>query len=661
MKVNLNTGIRLLFLLPCFVIGCTVSFAQKPVILSVDKTAAANGEIVTLQGTFNNDMTGTSVSFGAVKGDLQFISDQLIEVAMPAGATYRDIVVTDLTSGLSDQSEPPFLLSFGGNHGVTAASLEGQLDFNSESGLYDLCMCDFDSDGRTDVATANEGANSMNVFANTTPLSGLPNISFNRIPFLIGARSIHARCGDLNGDGKPDLIISEGGANGERLFIFRNTSAGPGVFTFSIQTVSLPGKKVKRTEIADLDNDGKPEVIVTNQTGNNITVLVNQSTTAAITFAATQRTFTIPDAASTDGLAVGDMNGDGLPDIVTSQFLTPTSNLYLFRNTSIPGNISFATVETIVHAGPVVNLKLGDLDADGKPEIVTTQLLESAVSVFKNNSAGTFAFAEPIAVLTDERPWGLDLGDIDGDGKADIVIASLTKKSVSVLNNNSTSAGLAFATHIQNSTFINRHIGVGDVDGDGKPDIVFTSIDDNNNNILASKVSVFRNKSCLVPRVDPLGPITICTGFPLQLTTTPSLGVQYEWKNGASSLTTGPDPFLDVTVGGSYTVTATGENGSCSEVSNAVSVSVDPGITSGTATATNDGPVCRGSTLSLAVNDVSATAYNWTGPNGYTGSSPQRPHTRCRGRREQRQDSPVPFPSGDARGFHRVLRRRTPA
>lgn len=618
MKTICKSRMRL-FVTACFIIGCTACFGQKPVIRAVDKTAAANGEIVTLQGTFNNDITQAAVSFGAAKGSVEFISNQLIEVAMPPGATYDNVVVTDLSSGLSAQSAFPFLSSFGGVHGVTAASLEGQIDFNSESGLYDVCMCDFDNDGRTDVATANEGANTMNVLANTTPLPGLANISFNSIPFLIGARSIHARCGDLNGDGKPDLIISEG-ASGDRLFVFRNTSSGAGVFTFSIQTVSLAGKKVKRTEIADLDNDGKPEVIVTNQTGNNITVLVNQSTPAAISFAASPLTFTIPDAASTDALAVEDLDGDGLPDIVTSQFLTPTSNLYIFKNTSIPGNISFAAVQSIIHDGPIANLKVGDLDGDAKPEIVTTQLLESGVSIFKNQSTTTPAFAAPIAVLTDERPWGVDFGDIDGDGKPDIVVASLTKKSVSVLNNNSTSAALAFSTLVQGTTYINRHVGVGDVDGDAKPDIVFTSIDDNSTNVLASKVSVLRNKSCLLPTLNPAGPIAICTGFPLQLKAAASRGTQYEWKNGASTVANGPDAFYDVTVAGSYTVTATGENGSCSEVSNSVTVTVDPGVTSGVAVAANDGPVCTGSTLSLSVNDVSATDYNWSGPNGYTGT-----------------------------------------
>ena len=619
MSTIAKTGHRSI-LLACFILAHTVCLSQKPVIRDVDKLSGSNGEVVTLQGTFNNDATRVSVFFGAAKGAVQFVSDQLLEVAVPAGTTYENIVVTDLVSGLSDQSASPFFLSFGGNHGITGASLEGQVDFDSQSGLYDLCMCDFDNDGRNDVATANDGANSMDILANTSPMAGLGNISFNRIPFLIGTRSIHARCADLNGDSKPDLVVSEGGANGDRIFLFRNTSTAAGVFTFSVQTVTLAGRKVKRTDIADLDNDGKPELIVTNQTGNNVTVLVNESTLAGIAFAATPVTLTIPGAASTDGLAIEDLNADGYPEIVTSQFLTQTSNIFIQENTSLPGNISFVHDQTLSISGTVVNVRVGDLDGDGKPDIAATQLIGSGtISIFRNQTSGALSFQPPVIIATDVRPWGMDFGDIDGDGVTDIVIASL-EKSVTVLNNESTAGNLSFSTHIQATTYINRHVVVGDVDTDGKPDIVFTSVDDNNNNILASKISVLRNKSCLVPDIEPAGPITICSGFPLRLTTTASNGTNYEWKDGAATVANGTDAFFDVTVGGNYTVTATGEGGTCSETSNTVSVTVDPGTTTGVAVPSNDGPVCVGSTLSLSVNDVSATAYNWTGPDGYTGS-----------------------------------------
>lgn len=597
------------------------ALAQKPEIGSIDKTSGRTAEVVSMQGRFGTNPANFTVQFGAARGKIKFVSDQLLEAQVPPGATFDNIVVTNLGTGLSDYSRAQFLYSFGGDHGLAGTNFEGQADFDAETGLYDLCMCDFDNDGRNDFATANDNSNSITLLSNTTPNPGLGNIALTKIPTLINARSIHATCGDLNGDGKPDLLISEGGSTGDRIFVFRNTSTGVGNITFSVNSIKITDRKVKRMEIADLDDDGKPEVIITNQTGNTLTILVNQSTPAAISFAAARITLTVTGAASTDGLQVQDINNDRKPEIITSQFLTATSNIFIFPNTSIPGSIAFGAPQTLPIGGTVVNLRVGDLNGDGKPEIAATQLLGSGISIFRNQSTPTaISFGAPVPLLTEERPWGIDFGDLDGDGLADIVVASLTKKSITVLHNKSTTGTFSFQSFVLTTTFINRHVNIGDVDGDGKPDIAFTSVDDNNTGVPASKVSIIRNKSCLEPEVTPEGPLTICAGFPLKLETTPSKGSTFEWRNGTTIVATGPDPFFNVVASGDYTVTVISEGGACSETSDEVSITVNPGTTTGTATPVNDGPVCVGSTATLSVNDVGGTAYNWTGPEGYTGT-----------------------------------------
>src|SRR6185295_15871721 len=103
------------------------------------------------------------------------------------------------------------------------------------------------------------------------------------------------------------------------------------------------------------------------------------------------------------------------------------------------------------------------------------------------------------------------------DGKPDIVVASVVSKSITVLNNNSTPGNLLFNATIIPTTYINREVRIADMDNDGKPDITFTSVDDNNNSVPASKISIMRNASCMTPAVTPGGPLTICTGFSLRL------------------------------------------------------------------------------------------------------------------------------------------------
>lgn len=608
----------------------TPAFAQRPVVKVVSKSNGSSSERVTLKGTsFGTDATKIAVFFGATKATIKTITDQVLDVSVPAGTTYDNISVTNTALGLESASREEFLLSFGGDPGFSSANLQGQTDFATENGLYDLCMSDFDGDNRVDIATADNKSNSISILKNTS--SGAGSITFTTSPLVVGVHTLHVKCGDLNGDGKPDLVLSEDvgttSTNG-RIFIFQNKSTGPGNFTFASATpLTFAGSKPVRIEIADLDLDGKPEIIFTDQTVNKVRVLINQSTTAAISMSTTPVELSVTDAATTDGLSVQDLNGDYLPDIVTSQFQTTTSNLFVIQNTSTPGNFQFTNLPKITVSGSVKRIRVGDLDGDKKPDIAVTQLIGSAISVFLNSSTlSAISFGSAVPIATDAFPWGIEFGDVDGDGKTDVVVASVksSNKSLTVLNNQSTPGVLQFATTIIPTTYINKHINIGDLDGDGKPDIAFTSVDDDNLGINASKVSIFRNRACMIPVIDPAGPLTICAGFPLQLQATVSNGVTYDWKQTGTTVKNNTDSFLDITASGDYTVTANAEGGSCSKISNSVSITVNAAAAVGMVNPTNNGPVCIGSTLTLSVANNVADGYKWTGPAGYssTGATP---------------------------------------
>lgn len=623
---ELSTAMKFLLAIVSILTVLTGALAQAPAPVSIDKVSAGAHGLVSIHGTgFGTNAANLVVYFGAAKGTIETASDQLIEVHAPAAATYDNISVTNTSTGRTGYTRQHFLLSFGAEFGFLLTNLTGQTDFSVGSGLFDQCLCDFNGDGKTDIITSNDNATpastTLSVMTNTSAAPG--TISFNTTTTSISARSLHIRCGDLNGDGKPDLVVSEGGI-GNRVFVLQNNSAGSTSF-MAPQALTVAGTKTKQVQIADVDLDGRPEIIVTDQGSNKISILQNESA-GTIAFNPTPIQVIATGAVSSDGLQVEDLNGDQLPDIIASQFLTATSNLYIARNTSTPGNISFAATSVVSISGSVVNLKVGDLDGDRKPDLAVTQLLVNGISVLLNTSTtSAISFSAPKTFLTDTRPWGIDFGDLDGDGRTDVVVASVFEKSITILNNISSPGNADFQRHIQPTTFINRHINIGDLDGDGKPDIAFTSIDDNNNGIPASKVSVFRNKTCMVPKLSPEGPITICAGFPLQLQSSVSNGTTYEWKLNGTTQTSGASSSFNVTASGTYTVTAIAEGGTCSESSNSVVVNVGAGTASGLAVATNNGPACVGNPLSLSVNDVGATQYLWTGPNGYTGSGMNPP------------------------------------
>jgi gliding motility-associated-like protein len=621
---------KIVGLLIVFLVIIPAAHAQRPEIKDISKVKGSMDDVVQIKGSFfGSDATTLAVFFGATEATILKATDQLLEVKVPSGTTYQDVSVTRFSgiTGLTGYYREPFFLSFGGAPGIDVTKFGSQTDFPGgapvSQGLYDLCMCDFDGDGKPDVAAARNSMVSLMVMLNsstpgTVAMTNLTNVT-------LGVGSLQVKCGDLNGDGKPDIVATEKGT-GDNVFFLRNTSTGPGSVSFARTQIPLTGKTPNRIEIADLDLDGKPEVILTSQATNSVIVLVNQTPNiTTLSFSATPIDIPLPTWKSTDGLAVEDLNGDFLPEIVTNQFITNT-DLYVIQNNSVPGAVTMAPALTLPIGNTVKNLKIGDLDGDGKSDIAFTQLSPSSnLGVFLNTSAsGTLSFGSLKTFLTDTNPWGIDFGDLDGDGKVDVVTPSITKKSLSILNNTSTPGNLSFTTVLKPTDFINRHVVITDVDGDGKSDIAFTSIDDNNLNIAASKISIFRNSACMIPEVTPKGPLNICSGFPLTLTSTNGGATTFEWLNATTSTTTpGTYQFSPPTpVTGDYSVTATSEGGSCKTTSNVVKVTVSPSAAAGNPDPQSNGPICIGTTMNLKVgNDLGAGfTYEWTGPESYTGS-----------------------------------------
>src|ERR1051325_4908880 len=318
----------------------TKAFCQAPVIIHVDKYVNGNGQRVTISGSnFGGNAANLSIWFGAAKGTVVVTADgptdQTIEALVPPGATYESISVTNTSTNKTSYSSGEFQLSFGGTQPIAIANLAAQSDLNAESGLFDVCLCDLDGDGLNDVGTANSGStsaptNSVALFRNTSTPG---TFSFAaKTALLPSIRSLHIRCGDLDGDGKKDLVVTEADP-GNRVFILKNTTVGSAL-SFTSQNIPLSGRAPKRVEIADLDLDGKPDLIITDQkTGNNsFIILPNTSSRPSITFGALIPVSGPAGANSTDGLAVQDLDGDNRPEVIVNQFLTANSNIFIYRN-----------------------------------------------------------------------------------------------------------------------------------------------------------------------------------------------------------------------------------------------------------------------------------------------------------------------------------------
>lgn len=593
---------------------CIVPFwagAQTPTISSVSRQVGATGEIVSIAGDgFGTNAANLQVSFGAVRGTILRVDNQLIDVKVPAGATYDEIAVTNTVSKRTAYSRNQFMLSYGSN-GIPfnlANDFQRSGPFTTEDNLTDLCLCDLDAgtNGKSEILSTNSKINfTGRLNNNSTP----GTFSFIKIPASVVSGSGQIKCGDINGDARPDVILSE--FEDSRVYIYLN-----GGSSHTLTLPSIPGSdqraQAKRIEISDIDLDGLSDIIVSNNGQDNVTVFHQNVSTTGLSFSPVP----VNTGFQTDGLAVVDLNNDGYSEIVTSRYQNSTNQILVFPNKSTPGTVRFDNVISLGAISTVIDIKVGDLNGDNKPEIIATEFVpNNNIFVFENRSGGSISFASPIKILVDARPWDLDLGDLDGDGRLDIAVGHNEARSIAILINK---GNLGFDKYSYDAGHTVQHLKIGDIDGDGKPDIAYA-------NRHGRDIYILRNKRCVKPRIFPEGPHSVCVGAPLQLSTTENPGSTYEWSkdSGIISTATGPQYTVPTSTDGpaaNFTLKITGTDG-CVETSAPVQVTVSNGTLGGSPNATynnNAGPVCVGSPLELQINDVGADEYRWSGPDNYS-------------------------------------------
>ena len=612
---------KIFFSVLFFSIYALQAYAQRPVVNSISKTSAAVGEEISISGSgFGTSTANIMVSFGATLAPAVSVSENLIKVNVPKGATYSSIAVTNLTSGLTGYSSQQFGISFNGD-GFDASKFDDQRDFNAGFGLFDLCVCDFDGDGRSDVATSNDIATDIGVFRNN---SGTTNISLaarQGISIGVPSPTRNITCGDIDGDGKPDIVVSGGGSSGafrNTIFVLRNTSTGLGNISFGVPIqLNVGSEGAARIAIRDLDLDGKPELIVTNNADNKVAIFHNTGTTGNISFSTAQYV-AVSEATNLNGLAVEDLNNDGLPEIIVNT--NQQSNIYILKNNSTTGTFSFGAPITLTGPGSIMNLAVGDLDNDGKPDIAYGNMSPlNDIGIFMNtstSSAISFELAKTYTYGVGSRIWAVAIGDVDGDGLQDVVgVSHVAPNVISVLINNSVSGNLSFDTESIPIAAKSRNIKMGDMNQDGKPDFVFLDTDNN-------KVATIRNKSCVDAAITPSGPHTICAGTSLRLSVTPALTVSYEWMKDGVPISGATNAYYEPTESGSYTVTITSVNDGCSSTSSAVTVTVDTGPGFEVMPQMNPIPaVCVGGNINLSATQIAGATYHWSGPNGFSATT----------------------------------------
>jgi gliding motility-associated-like protein len=438
-----------------------------------------------------NTATSGTITAGSFAAKVDFAtgsSPTNVAIGDLDGDGKRDLAVTN-----SGSNTVSVLRNTATSGTITTGSFAGKVDFTTGTTPNSVAIGDLDGDSKPDLAITNSGSASVSIFLNTSTSGAITTSSFSgKVDFATGTIPNSVAIGDLDGDSKPDLAVANSGSASVSVFLNTSTS---GSIAFATQANFTTGTTPFSVAIGDLDGDGKPDLAVANSGSNTVSVLRNTSTSGSITFASKVdfTTGTTPNS-----VAIGDIDGNGKSELAVIN--AGSASISVLRNTSTSGTISFATkVDFQTGSQNPVGVAIGDLDGDGKSDIVVANNSGNKISIFLNASSSGVAFtatsfvAQPI-LTTLLGPTSIAIGDLDGDGKPDLAVTNSSVNSISVWRNISTSGSISFATRADFLTAVGTRttsIAIGDLDGDGKPDLAVT----NNKTTLpvSNQVSVFRN------------------------------------------------------------------------------------------------------------------------------------------------------------------------
>ena len=447
-------------------------------IIAVSPGNAYPGDVVTITGSnFSTTASDNIVFFGATKATVIAASSSALSVTVSVGATYDAVTVGNTATKRTAYSKSPFLPTFDGSGIVPGPILfDTAVNFADPSGSTSsaVVIADFDGDGKADVAALT--STGFAIYRNTASAGSVTGSSFaSAIDFAVtGASWSCIAAGDINGDGKPDLVISSFIPGIDGLMVYRNTSTS-GAVTFGAPVFYPEEGRGTSIKIQDMNGDGKPDVVI----GTDVIwtdILLNTSNgnidSSTLTRDCNFFPMTTGGAFGVVTLAVADLDGDGLPDAVESTGDT----ILVFRNVLT----GFAPPITL-YAGPESwGLTLADVDGDGKLDIAAVSVTNSTLSIFRNTASTGFidstSFASPVAFATGLNPRSVAAGDLNGDGKLDLVVLNQGEASVSIFRNTATPGVINSSSMVANidspAGNYPMFVAVGDIDGDGKADIV---------------------------------------------------------------------------------------------------------------------------------------------------------------------------------------------
>jgi hypothetical protein len=338
-----------------------------------------------------------------------------------------------------------------------------------------IAVGDFNGDGIADLVTANR--NSYNV----TVLLGNGSGGFTPAPgspFAAGLYPQSLAAGDFNGDGIQDLAVANYGASNVAILL----GNGSGGFTPSAASPVAAGAGPLSVAVGDFNGDGIPDLAIANSIGSNVSVLLGDGTGGFVPALGS------PFATGVDPtwVAVGDFNGDGNQDLAIAN---GAGSVTVLLGDGTGGFTAAVGSPFAAGSGPFF-VAVADFNGDGKPDLAVADYGSATVTVLLGDGTGGFTLAPGSPFAAGSEPTAIAVGDFNGDGIPDLAVSDEggANNAVVLLGNGaggfSAAPGSPFAAGANAFSIV-----VGDFNGDGVQDLVLASQSGNNLTVLLGQAA----------------------------------------------------------------------------------------------------------------------------------------------------------------------------
>ena len=341
--------------------------------------------------------------------------------------------------------------------------------FGTGNNPQGIAMGDLNSDGRPDVVVANFNDNTVSVL-----VANIDGSYQAHVDYQVGTGPIAVAVGDMNNDGKMDVVVVNNNCPSSPCSSVGSVSVllGNGDGTLQTHVDRNVGNSPNALALGDVNKDGKLDVLVSNgQDGTMGFAIGNGDGTLK-----TQKT--LASGNSPHGIVVADFNGDSFLDVVVAN--TADSDIALFRGSSG----GFHTPVTFATGLNPASLAVADFNSDGKPDVVTGNSGASSVSIMIDSNFFTGGFLPHVDLATTDKVNAVAAGDFNGDGFADVAAAATTSDVVSVSYGRGDGT---FQFHVEVPSGSDPvGLAAADFTGDGRVDLAVLNDVDNTVSLLPS-------------------------------------------------------------------------------------------------------------------------------------------------------------------------------